>query len=191
LNDARSLTSRDHLRPQRATVRQQGTDMNASTQMPRPRSDHTALLCVLCSVLAAGVAVPAAAQQATQPGNLIIERDVTPRDAFVPVPRNDDPIAVQVQTFPTGAFDGAIGSMATDLDLNSTHGTAGITGNGFMPALVGANGLDHLLAGNGNGTGLSAGAAAGLGGAGGIGSTITQTITGALAPLGAAMGAIK
>jgi hypothetical protein len=167
--------------------------MNASTQMPSPRSDHTALLWVLCSVLAAGAAVPAAAQQATQPGNLIIERDVTPRDAFVPVPRSDDPIAVQVQTFPTVAFDGAVGSMASDLDLNSTHGTAGITGNGFMPALVGANGLDHLLAGNGNGngTGLSAGAAAGLGGAGGIGSTITQTITGALAPLGAAMGAIK
>jgi hypothetical protein len=166
--------------------------MNASTQMPRLRSDHTALLCVLCSVLATGAAMPAAAQQATQPGNLIIERDVTPRDAFVPVPKNDDPIGVQVQTFPTAAFDAAIGSMASDLDLNGAHGTAGIAGNGFMPALVGSNGLEHLLAGNGNGSGLPVGAAAGLsGGAGGIGSTITQTVTGALAPLGAAMGAIK
>ena len=36
--------------------------MNASIQMPRLRSGHTALLCVLCSVLAAGAAVPAAAQ---------------------------------------------------------------------------------------------------------------------------------
>jgi hypothetical protein len=168
--------------------------MNASTQMPRLRNDHTVLLCVLCSVLAAGsgAAVPAAAQEATQPGNLIIERDVTPRDAFVPVPKSDDPIGVQVQTFPTAAFDGAIGSMASDLDLNSAHGTTGITsGSGFMPALVGTNGVEHLLAGNSNGTGLSAGAAASLGGAGGIGSSITQTITGALAPLGAAMGAIK
>ena len=163
--------------------------MNASTQMPRLRSGHTALLCALCSVLAAGATIPAAAQQATQPGNLIIERDVTPRDAFVPVPKSDDPIGVQVQTFPTAAFDGAIGSMASDLDLNSAHGTTGIAGNGFMPALVGTNGITHMLAGNG--TGLSAGAAAGLGGAGGIGSTITQTITGTLAPLGAAMGAIK
>jgi hypothetical protein len=159
--------------------------MNASTQMPRLRSGHTALLCALCSVLAAGAIAPAAAQEATQPGNLIIERDVTPRDAFVPVPKSDDPIGVQVQTFPTAAFDGAIGSMASDLDLNGAHGTAG------MKALVGTNGVTHLLAGNGNGTGLSAGAAAGLGGAGGLGSTITQTITGALAPLGAAMGAIK
>ncbi|MGF7132529.1 hypothetical protein P3T40_004012 [Paraburkholderia sp. EB58] len=165
--------------------------MNASTQMPRLRSGHTALLCALCSVLAAGAIAPAAAQEATQPGNLIIERDVTPRDAFVPVPKSDDPIGVQVQTFPTAAFDGAIGSMASDLDLNGAHGTAGITGSAFMPALVGTNGVTHLLAGNGNGTGLSAGAAAGLGGAGGLGSTITQTITGALAPLGAAMGAIK
>ncbi|WP_144156858.1 hypothetical protein [Paraburkholderia sp. BCC1885] len=169
--------------------------MNASIQMPSLRSDHRTLLCVLCSVLAAGAAVssvPAAAQQATQPGNLIIERDITPRDAFVPVPRNDDPIAVQVQTFPTVAFDGALGAMASDLDLNSAHGTTGIsTGSSFMPALVGTNGIEHMLAGNGNGSGLPVGAAAGLGGAGGIGSTITQTITGALAPLGAAMGSIK
>ena len=165
--------------------------MNASTQTPRLRSGHTALLCALCCAFAAGAAVPAAAQQATQPGNLIIERDVTPRDAFVPVPKSDDPIGVQVQTFPTTAFNGAIGSMASDLDLNGAHGTSGITGNGFMPELVGTNGVTHLLAGNGNGTGLSAGAAAGLGGGGGIGSSITQTITGALAPLGAAMGAIK
>jgi hypothetical protein len=165
--------------------------MNASIQMPRLRSGHTALLCALCSVLAAGAAVPAAAQVASQPGNLIIEREVTPRDAFVPVPKSTDPIAVQVQTFPTAAFDGAIGSMASDLDLNSAHGTAGITGNGFMPALVGTNGVTHLLAGNGNGTGLSAGAAAGLGTGGGLGSSITQTITGALAPLGAALGAVK
>ena len=165
--------------------------MNASTQMPRLRSDHTALLCVLCSVLAAGAAVPAAAQQATQPGNLIIERDVTPRDAFVPVPKNDDPIGVQVQTFPTGRIrrrdrlDGERSRPERRARHRRHHGQRLHAGAGRHER------AHHLLAGNGNGTGLSAGAAAGLGGAGGIGSTITQTITGALAPLGAAMGAIK
>ena len=163
--------------------------MNASTQMPRLRSDHTALLCVLCSVLAAGAAMPAAAQQATQPGNLIIERDVTPRDAFVPVPKSQDPIAVQVQTFPRATFDGAIGTMASDLDLNGAHGTAGIAGNGYMPALVGANGITHMLAGAGNNVPVGAGAS--FGGAGGIGSSIAQSVSGALAPLGAALGAMK
>ena len=163
--------------------------MNASTQMPRLRSGHTALLCALCSVLAAGATIPAAAQQATQPGNLIIERDVTPRDAFVPVPKSDDPIGVQVQTFPTAAFDAAIGSMASDLDLNGAHGTAGIAGNGYMPALVGANGITHMLAGAGNNVPVGAGAS--FGGAGGIGSSIAQSVSGALAPLGAALGAMK
>ncbi|CAE6790117.1 hypothetical protein [Paraburkholderia haematera] len=162
--------------------------MNASTQMPRTRSPRAALLSVLIGVLAAGAATSAAAQ-ATQPGNLVIERDITPRDAFVPVPRNQDPISVQVQTFPKAAFDGSIGTMASDLDLNSAHGTTGITGNGFMPSLVGANGIQHMLAGNGNAVPVGAGAS--FGGAGGIGSSIAQSVNGALAPLGAALGAMK
>jgi hypothetical protein len=67
----------------------------------------------------------------------------------VPVPKADDPIAVQVQTFPTGAFDSAMGAMVSDTDLTRAHGTAGVTGGSFMPALVGSNGIEHLLAGNG------------------------------------------
>ncbi len=162
--------------------------MNASTQKPSSRRPCAALLCALLGVLAAG-AVTSAAAQSTEPGNLIIERDITPRDAFVPVPKNQDPIAVQVQTFPTAAFDGALGSTASDLDLNSAHGTSGITGNGFMPALVGTNGIQHMLAGNGNSVPVGAGAS--FGGAGGIGSSIAQSVNGALAPLGAALGAMK
>jgi hypothetical protein len=177
--------------------------MNASTQMTRqhrPGNSRTALVCVLVSGLAAGAAIPAAAQVADAPGNLIIQSTVTPRDAFVPVPKADDPIAVQVQTFPTGAFDSAMGAMVSDTDLTRAHGTSGVTGGSFMPALVGSNGIEHLLAGMklplaGNGTvagsGIPVGAGASLGGIGGIGGSIAQTVTGALAPLGAAMGAMK
>ena len=66
--------------------------MNASTQKPSSRRPCAALLCALLGVLAAGAVTSAAAQQLTQPGNLIIERDITPRDAFVPVPKSQDPI---------------------------------------------------------------------------------------------------
>jgi hypothetical protein len=162
--------------------------MNASTQKPSSRRPCAAVLCALLGVLAAG-AVTGAAAQSTEPGNLVIERDITPRDAFVPVPKSQDPIAVQVQTFPKATFDGAIGTMASDLDLNGAHGTAGIAGNGYMPALVGANGITHMLAGNGNNVPVGAGAS--FGGAGGIGSSIAQSVNGALAPLGAALGAMK
>jgi hypothetical protein len=161
--------------------------MNASIQMLSSR--RVTLLSALLGVLAAGAVTSAGAQQVTQPGNLIIERDITPRDAFVPVPKSQDPIAVQVQTFPSAAFDGAVGSMASDLDLNGAHGTSGIAGNGFMPALVGAGGIQHMLAGNGNS--IPVGAGASFGGAGGIGGTIAQSVNSALAPLGAALGAMK
>ncbi|SDG63605.1 hypothetical protein [Paraburkholderia phenazinium] len=172
--------------------------MNASTQMLRrkltcgTRRPRTVAIGALLSVLAAGAALPAAAQQVSQPGNLIIETDITPRDAFVPVPKSADPIAVQVETFPAATFDTALGAMASDLDLNGAHGTAGVAGSGALPGLTGSNGvggLEHLLAGNGSGAPVGAGA--GLGGAGGIGGSIAQSVNGALAPLGAAMGAIK
>ncbi|HEV3425672.1 MAG TPA: hypothetical protein VG105_18190 [Paraburkholderia sp.] len=162
--------------------------MNASTQMSCIRSPRAALLSVLVGVFAAGAATSATAQQA-QPGNLVIERDITPRDAFVPVPKDQDPIAVQVQTFPAATFDTALGAMASDLDLNTAHGSSGVAGNSFMAPIVGANGLTHMLGGTGNS--IPVGAGASLGGAGGIGSSIAQSVSGALAPLGSAMGAMK
>ncbi|AXL51612.1 hypothetical protein DSC91_004350 [Paraburkholderia caffeinilytica] len=162
--------------------------MNASTQKPSGRRPCAALLSALLGVLAAGAVTSAAAQQLTQPGNLVVERDITPRDAFVPVPKSQDPIAVQVQTFPRQTFDAAIGTMASDLDLNGAHGTTGISSNGFMPSLVGANGIEHMLAGNNN---VPVGAVASFGGAGGIGSSVAQSVSSALAPLGAALGAMK
>jgi hypothetical protein len=163
--------------------------MNVLNRSPR-RLSHPVLTGTVLAMLAACAVTDALAQSSqTQPGNLVIERDVTPRDAFVPVPKDQDPIAVQVQTFPSGAFDGAIGSMASDLDLNGAHGTAGVAGSNFMPSLVGPRGVAQMLAGNRNDVPVGAGAS--VGGIGGIGSSIAQTVTGALAPLGGAIGAMK
>ena len=63
-----------------------------------------------------------------------------------------------------------------------------LTGDLLME-LVGTNGIQHMLAGNGNSVPVGAGAS--FGGAGGIGSSIAQSVNGALAPLGAALGAMK
>ncbi|MFL9998250.1 hypothetical protein PQR34_42160 [Paraburkholderia sediminicola] len=161
-----------------------------TTLMPSSRSGSAVLMSALFGMLAAGAAVSATAQQVTNPGDLIIERQITPRDAFVPVPKSQDPVAVKATTFPAVTFDAAIGSMASDLDLNGAHGSSGVNGGGFMPTLVGANGvggIEHLLAGN-SGSNVPVGSGASLGG---LGGSIAQSITGALAPLGAVLGAMK
>jgi hypothetical protein len=56
------------------------------------------LLAVLASgmiLLTARFAVDACAQQSVNPGHIIAERPITPRDAFVPVPHDQDPVAVR------------------------------------------------------------------------------------------------
>jgi hypothetical protein len=163
--------------------------MIASSPAPRRGVPLAALLCALASA-AAAAASPAAAQQLTQPGNLVIERTITPRDAFVPVPKNQDPIAVQAETFPRATFNGAIASMATDLDLNGAHGSGGIAGSGVRSTLASVGGMGQVLGATGNSVPVGANATAGAGLAG-LGSSISQTVTSALAPLGAALGATK
>lgn len=163
--------------------------MIASSPAPRRGVPLAALLCALASA-AAAAASPAAAQQLTQPGNLVIERTITPRDAFVPVPKSQDPIAVQVETFPRATFNGAIASMATDLDLNGAHGSGGIAGSGVRSTLASVGGMGQVLGATGNSVPVGANATAGAGLAG-LGSSISQTVTSALAPLGAALGATK
>lgn len=166
--------------------------MTASLPAPRRGVPLAALLCAFGC--AAAAATPAAAQQlmqsSTQPGNLVIERTITPRDAFVPVPKSQDPIAVQVETFPRATFDGAIGAMATDLDLNGAHGSGGIAGSGVRSTLASVGGMGQVLGATGNSVPVGANAAAGAGLAG-LGSSIAQTVTSALSPLGAALGAAK
>lgn len=163
--------------------------MIASSPAPRRGVPLAALLCALASA-AAAAASPAAAQQLTQPGNLVIERTITPRDAFVPVPKSQDPIAVQVETFPRATFNGAMASMATDLDLNGAHGSGGIAGSGVRSTLASVGGMGQVLGATGNSVPVGANATAGAGLAG-LGSSISQTVTSALAPLGAALGATK
>jgi hypothetical protein len=167
--------------------------MPAPTVQSRAHACLRAAPCVICALLGVGVVPQASAQQVTDPGNLIIQRAITPRDAFVPVPKNQDPIAVQVETFPASAFDGAVGSMATDLDLNGAHGSSGVGGGGLTPVLGGANGvgeLGHTIGANA-GNSIPVGAGASVGGVGGLGGSIAQSVNNALAPIGAAMGAIK
>ena len=41
-----------------------------------------------------------------------------------------------IQTFPTGAFDSAMGAMVSDTDLTRAHGTSGVTGGSFMPLVI-------------------------------------------------------
>ena len=127
----------------------------------------------------------------TNPGDIIVERTITPRIAYDNVPKTDDPVQVRASTFQAGAFDGAIGSMASDVDLTGAQGSAGVVGNGaLMASLVGGagnGGLQHMLAGGS----VPLGAGASMGGMGSLGGTISQTVTGALAPLGTVLGAMK
>jgi hypothetical protein len=143
------------------------------------------LLAMLCALQ-----VGQACAQAN-PGDIIVERKITPRIAYDHVPTQDDPVQVRATTFPAGTFDRAMGPLVTDVDLTSAHGSAGVVGNSaLMSSLVGTGGtggLQHMLAGNS----VPLGAGAAVGGMGSLGGTISQTVSGALAPLGSALGALK
>jgi hypothetical protein len=125
---------------------------------------------------------------ADEPGDLIVARDVTPRIAYRPVPTQDDPVAIRVTTFPSSTVDPLMEGLASDLDLGSARGSAGVQGNN-NPAAMGA-----VQAALGVGSQQRGGAPLGAGGQGGgnsIGTTISQTITGALTPLTSGLGNLK
>ncbi|CAG9245875.1 conserved exported hypothetical protein [Paraburkholderia unamae] len=146
----------------------------------------------LCGVLAAGVTTGVAAQQVTNPGDIIVERDITPRSAFANVPKNQDPVLVRATTFPKNSFDPAMAALVTDTDLVNAHGSSGVNTNGAMSAqAAGVQAITRILAGNATGSNTAAGPGASAGVGGGLGSTISSTITGALAPLTGAMGGMK
>lgn len=147
---------------------------------------------VVCGFLAAGIPAAAMAQQAVNPGDIIVERDVTPRGAFDSVPRNQDPVAVRATTFPKNSFDPAMAQLVTDTDLTNAHGSSGVNAGGVLGGnAAGVQAVTRLLAGNQAGGNIPLGAAAQGGGAGGIGATISSAVTGALAPISNAMGALK
>lgn len=143
---------------------------------------------VMLGAIAAMGATPA---MADEPGDLIVARDVTPRIAYRPVPTKDDPVAIRVTTFPSSTVDPLMEGLASDLDLGSARGSAGVAGNNTS----GATGAAAAALGiGGTGSQQRGGAPLGLGGQGGtsgLGATVTQTITGALTPLTSGLGNLK
>ncbi|WP_296655686.1 hypothetical protein [Paraburkholderia sp.] len=145
---------------------------------------------VVCGFLAVGVSAVAAAQQGENPGDIIVARDITPRSAFANVPKRQDPVAVRATTFPASGFDPAMAAVASDADLTNARGSAGVAPGG--PAnnanAAGMQALTGILSGRNTGSTVAMGAGAQTGG---IGNTISSGVSGALAPLAAALGALK
>lgn len=152
-------------------------------------SSATLLPAALASVvglLGASFAADALAQQAVNPGDIIVERTITPRDAFIPVPKSQDPVAVRTTTFPANSFNPAVAQIVGDTDLTNAHGSSGVADGGVLGG-TGMQAVTQILSGKatGNNVALNSG---GIGlPAPGIGGTITSSVTGALAPLSNAL----
>jgi hypothetical protein len=140
------------------------------------------LLGALTALALAGLAPAARAEQVVNPGDIIVERDVTPRSAFSSVPRSQDPVGVRATTFPKNSFDPMIGALVSDTDLTNAHGSSGVAPGGILNnPNAGMAAVTRILSGNETGSNIALGAS--VGGAGGIGNTISSTVTSALAPL--------
>ncbi|RAS38182.1 hypothetical protein [Paraburkholderia bryophila] len=156
-----------------------------SARLPLVPSFSVALIGTVV-LLAACFSVAAHAQQTVNPGDIIVERTVTPRDAFIPVPKSQDPVAVRATTFPANSFNPAIAQLVGDTDLTNAHGSSGVADGGVLGG-TGMQAVTQILSGKttGNNVALNAG---GIGLPGpGIGGTITSSVTGALAPLSNAL----
>ncbi len=155
---------------------------------PARHASHAAwLIGTVFASMTIGTVLPASADE---PGDIIVERVITPRIAYYSVPKQDDPVAVRVTTFPKSTFDGVMGGLVSDLDLNGARGSAGVAGSGSTSALAAAT----AALGVGSAAQQRNGAPMGLSGMGGtntIGTTVSQTITGALAPLTSGLGNLK
>lgn len=163
--------------------------MSTSIRTPRalrsrpssPNPSRAALVSAAALLLACSTA-DVMAQQAVNPGDIIVERTVTPRDAFIPVPKNQDPVAVRATTFPANSFNPAVAQIVGDTDLTNAHGSSGVA-DGGVPGGTGMQAVTQILSGRATGSNV----ALNSGGIGlpapGIGGTITSSVTGALAPL--------
>jgi hypothetical protein len=168
------------------------TESSAIEAASQPYGRRVSRVASLAGIAFAGAAamlsaLPAAADE---PGDLIIERTITPRIAYDVVPKKDDPVAVRVTTFPKSTFDSVMGGLVSDLDLNGARGSEGVAGSGSTSALAAAT----AALGVGSAAQQRNGAPMGLSGMGGtntIGTTVSQTITGALAPLTSGLGNLK
>ncbi|RKP52011.1 hypothetical protein [Trinickia fusca] len=155
----------------------------------RTRNVLAACLPGLVGALALSVSAWAAAQSA-EPGDIVVERRVMTSDAFEPVPKQDDPVAVKASTFPTQTFDASVATLVSDLDLTGARGSLGVATNDGVNA-AGLQALTRLTNGVAPnvGAGLGTGSLAQSGNS--LGGTVVNSVTGTLAPLGAALGALK
>jgi hypothetical protein len=133
---------------------------------------------IALAVLATGPAMtPALADE----GDIIVQRDVTPRIAYRGVSTDSLPVRTAVSPFPTQAFM----SVLSDGELSTSHASAANT----------TAGLQHVLTSQSSGVqpaagGLAVGTAVGGAAVGGVGGQVVQAtagiasqISGALAPL--------
>jgi hypothetical protein len=152
-----------------------------------------ALAHCLAALLASAAAQSAIAQASGNPGDIIVERNVMPRDAFKAIPRDENPVAVRATTFPAPAFDATVGSLVSDADLTQVHGSQGVTGTTAGGA-ASLQALATLLGGSATGSKVAMGPGGIAPATKGIGGAITTSITGALAPLSggiAGLGGLK
>jgi hypothetical protein len=167
-----------------------GNDMTACNTTPAHGRRSARVAAIVCGFLAAGVSAVATAQQDVNPGDIIVERDITPRSAFAEVPKSQDPVAVRATTFPANTFDPTMAAVVSDTELTNARGSAGVAPSGTTGANAASmQALTSILTGRDTGSNVAMGAS-GQSGAG-LGGMISSTMTGALAPLSAALGATK
>ncbi|MGU7779453.1 hypothetical protein [Burkholderia sp. PU8-34] len=148
-------------------------------------------LAALCAALAGIVCGTAfAQQQLANPGDIIVARDITPRIAYDSVPKAQDPVLVRATTFPANHFDPMMATMVSDTDLTNAHGSNGVAPGGILGG-SGMQAVTRVLAGDAGSSAIVRGAIGGAPTTGGIGGTISSSVTGALAPLTSALGAVK
>ncbi len=165
--------------------------MNVRFTTPGVRRRCARIAAVLSGVCAAMLAAGVSAQ-VTNPGDIIVERDITPRSAFATVPKSQDPVLVRATTFPKNSFDPAMATLVNDTDLTNAHGNSGVNTSGAIAGeAAGVQAINRILVGNAAGGSNNAlGAGGGATAVGGIGNTISSTVTGALAPLTSALGSL-
>lgn len=147
-----------------------------------------AIRLALAASLAACAAASAVAGQ-PNPGDIVVIRQITPRSAFDTVPKNEDPIATKVETFPKLAFDATVATLMSDVDLAHAHGSGGLAATAAVGNAVGGATLGMLLGGASAGARLSIGP--GTATQTGVGGAVMTSVTSALAPLSTAFGALK
>ena len=157
--------------------------IGAASTIGAPRlATRLAVIAGLCSGGFAG----AAFAQAANPGDIIVQREITPRIAYAPVPKDQDPVSARVSTFPATTFNPTMAQVASDADLTNAHGSTGLDRNAAGGA--GLQAVTRILTGNttNNNVALNSG---GIGQpAPGVGGNISASVTGALAPLSTALG---